>query len=253
MSSIIKIATSLACLAAVALANPVNAGSSHLLSRRGESDCPAGTVYYVCANGYKGCYETDPCALPPIATTSLAAAPIPTPAAACASGAGSVWQPTMYNLSPSEPDKSQAAVTFLQVQAGGDSPQAEQVAVFRGVPAAAKACTLHWAQAAEAERTFVVDGSGYTSVLPLTGFPAAGAPVSSSSIAAFEPADDGKATHPDFTFWDKQSKNAVNHTAGAVDCAEDLYFKVSIDTLNGDGHVYLQQDSKNGLFITYTC
>ncbi|KAI2465852.1 hypothetical protein F4781DRAFT_407587 [Annulohypoxylon bovei var. microspora] len=259
MSSIIKIATSLACLAAVAVAKPINAGS---LSRREWTDCSAGTVFYSCANGYRGCFEKDPCALPPIAaaTTTIPTPPSPTtvetitttpPATTCQSG--SVWQPTMYNLFPTQPDFSQTSVSYLEVQVRGTEPQLEQVAVFQGIPAGAKTCTLSWAQASEAERVFVVDDSGYTSVLPLTGFPAAGSPVSSASVKPFEPADAAAAKHPDFTFWDKQSKDAATHTAGVVACAEEMYFKVAIDTTNGDGHVYLEQDAKNGFYISYTC
>ncbi|OTA93598.1 hypothetical protein M434DRAFT_395530 [Hypoxylon sp. CO27-5] len=261
MSSIIKTAASLACLATIALAGPINIGSAQRLSRRGDTDCPAGKVFYACANGYRGCFEKDPCALPPIATTSLASDPTTTsvateatttPPATCTSGA-SIWQPTMYNLFPAEPDKTQPAVSYLQVQEQENQAPLEQVAVFQGIPATATKCSLNWAQAAEAERTFVVDHSGYTSVLQLTGFPAAGEPISSASIAKYEPADQSKAKHPDFTFWDKQSKDAQTHSAGQVDCAENIYLKVALDTLNGDGRVYLEQDAKNGFYVTYEC
>ncbi|KAI0841186.1 hypothetical protein F5Y06DRAFT_260881 [Hypoxylon sp. FL0890] len=251
MLSIIKTAASLACLATVALAGPIN------LSGRGDTDCEAGKVFYVCANGYRGCFEKDPCALPPIATTSLASGPTPTTittvTTATACSTGSVWQPTMYNLLPGEPDKTQPAVSYLQFQVQDNQPEQEQVAVFQGIPASAKTCYLNWAQAAEAERTFTVDGSGYSTVEQLTGFPAAGQPISSASIAQYEPADKSKAQHPDFTFWDKQSKDAVTHKGGEIDCAENVYLKVALDTLNGDGRVYMEQDAKNGFYITYTC
>ncbi|KAI1460382.1 hypothetical protein F4805DRAFT_417347 [Annulohypoxylon moriforme] len=258
MSTILKTATSLACLAAVALAGPINAGS---LSRREWTDCPTGKVFYACANGYKGCFEKDPCALPPIATTSLASPATPTTVGSVVTStpasstcqSGSVWQPTMYNLYPSQPDLSQTPVTYLQIQVSGTNPHLEQAAVFRGIPSGAKTCNLMWAQAAEAERTFVVDGSGFTSILPLTGFPSSGSPVSTNSLKPFIPGDDVKPTHADFTFWDKQSKDAVNHTVGQFECAEEVYFKLAIDTTNGDGHVYLEQDKKNGFYVTYNC
>ncbi|KAI1137796.1 hypothetical protein F5Y05DRAFT_62364 [Hypoxylon sp. FL0543] len=256
MPSIIKTAASLACLATVALAGPINAGSGRMFSRRGDTDCEAGKVFYACANGYRGCFEQDPCALPPVATTtSLPSGPAPTTITTapetCSNG--SVWQPTMYNLLPGEPDKAQPAVTYLQFQVQANQPEQQQVAVFQGIPATAQKCYLNWAQAAEAERTFTVDGSGYSAVQQLTGFPAAGAPVSSASIAQYVPADQAKTQHPDFTFWDKQSKDAATHSGGEVDCAEDVYLKVSLDTLNGDGRVYMEQDAKNGFYITYTC
>ncbi|KAI0889307.1 uncharacterized protein GGS22DRAFT_153618 [Annulohypoxylon maeteangense] len=252
MFSIVKTATSLACLAAVVLAGPINKNS---LSRREWTDCPTGTVFYACANGYRGCYQQDPCALPPIASTSLPATPTPTtsvtaapPTATCQSG--SIWQPTMYNLDLLQPDLSQTPVTYLQVQASGASKQLEQVVVFSGIPAGAKTCNLMWAQAAEAERTFVVDGSGLAAILPLTGVPSL---VSANSIKPYLPAADTKPVHPDFTFWDKQSKDAATHTVGRFNCAEEVYYKIQLDTQNGDGRVYLEQDGKNGLYVTYEC
>lgn len=57
MSSIIKITTSLACLVTAVLANG--------------GDCPPGKVFYSCANGYRGCFEKDPCALPPFTSTTI--------------------------------------------------------------------------------------------------------------------------------------------------------------------------------------
>ncbi|KAI1417028.1 hypothetical protein F5Y13DRAFT_153576 [Hypoxylon sp. FL1857] len=247
MSSIIKTAASLACLATLALASP--------LSRRGETDCSAGTVFYACANGYRGCFDKDPCALPPISSsptpTTIAPAATTTAAPACTNG--TIWKPTMYNLYPGEPDKTEPAVSYLQVQVQEGKPEIDQVAVFQNIPATAQKCFLNWAQAAEAERTFTVDDSGYTAVQQLSGFPGAGEPISSASIAKYEPADKTKAKHPDFTFWDKQSKDAQTHSAGEIDCAENIYVKVSLDTLNGDGHIYMEQDDKNGFYVTYTC
>ncbi|KAI1206513.1 uncharacterized protein F4807DRAFT_439395 [Annulohypoxylon truncatum] len=258
MSSILRTATSLACLAAVALAGPINAGS---LSRREWTDCPTGKVFYACANGYRGCFEKDPCALPPVATTSLAipatpttvGAAVTTTPAASTCQSGSIWQPTMYNLYPAQPDLSVSPVTYLQVQASnGTQPSLEQVAAFSGIPRSAKTCTLMWAQAAESERTFVVDGSGLTAIQPLSGFPAPGTPVSANSVKPFV-SGGARPTHADFTYWDKQSKDAVNHTVGAFACAEAVYYKLSIDAASGDGRVYLEQDGKNGLYVTYTC
>ncbi|KAI1379629.1 hypothetical protein F4677DRAFT_409814 [Hypoxylon crocopeplum] len=241
MSSIIKTAASLACLATAVLASPSNTGSTQVLPRQHETDCAPGLVFYSCANGYRGCFAEDPCALPPVT------------APACPSGTnGSVWQPTMYNLYPSEPSKAAPAVSYLQVHMQGDEPHLEQAAVFRGIPSGAKTCTVNWAQADEALRTFVVEHSGLIEVLPLTGFPAEGTPISSASVAPFVPADASGATHPDFTFWD-QTKTAVTHTAGQIPCAEDIYVKLALDPTNGDGHVFMEQDAQNGFYITYTC
>ncbi|KAL7627939.1 hypothetical protein AAE478_002134 [Parahypoxylon ruwenzoriense] len=271
MSSMIKTAASLACLAAVTLATPLNSGASNVLPRQHETDCSSGKVFYSCANGYRGCFETDPCALPAIiitttatfstsivsatSTSSTSSATTVAAAGACptAGTTGSIWQPTMYNLYPSEPDLAQTPVSYLQVQVHGTDPQLEQAVVFRGIPAEAKTCTLSWAQADASERNFVVVDSGLISVQPLAGFPdvGQGEPVTSDSVDAFvDPAV--KPLRPDFTFWDK-TEAATPHTAGPIDCAQDVYFKVNIDARNGDGHVYLEQDAKNGFYIEYTC
>ncbi|OTA99769.1 hypothetical protein M426DRAFT_251924 [Hypoxylon sp. CI-4A] len=263
MSFIIK-TTALATLASLVSANPI-------LSR-GETDCVAGKVFYSCANGYRGCFEKDPCALPPVATTSIVlpttsatatatsiilptATTTTTPsstaaAAACPTGtaSASIWQPTMYNLYPSDPDLAQDPVSYLQVQVHEQDPQLEQVAAFHGIPSEAKKCFLGWGQGKPEERTFVVDHSGLTSLFQLTGFPAE--PVSSNSVAPFVPAD---STHADFTSWDDASHPEQKHDNGEIDCAESIYFKLALDTENGDGHVYMEQDAKNGLFVSYTC
>ncbi|XXG98876.1 hypothetical protein Hte_005206 [Hypoxylon texense] len=242
MSAIMKTAASLACLAAVALATPT------------WTDCPAGEVFYSCANGYRGCFTQDPCALPPITssttppTTTTATTTI---AAACPTGTDSIkiWQPTMYNIYPSDPSRSEASVSRLEV--GTDDPAVAQVAVFRGIPAGAKSCTLGWSQADASERRFVVDRSGLVDTTQLTGFPSSGA-VSAASVASYEPEDPAKTHTLDFTFWDKTEK-ATSHTGGAVDCAESVYVKIALDKANGEGHVYMDQDGKNGLTLSYAC
>ncbi|KAI2621189.1 hypothetical protein GGR54DRAFT_91930 [Hypoxylon sp. NC1633] len=257
MPSIIKTAATLAYLATAALANPINAGPAGMLRRQHWTDCEAGLVFYSCANGYRGCYEKDPCALPPLTTTTTTTVPLPTPTpitttpAACPTG--SIWQPTMYNLYPTDPTRSEAAVTRLDITTL-NSPTTEQAMVFHGIPAGATRCTLHWAQAGAAERTFVVEHSGLVSVAPLTGFPAAGSPVSIASLAPFAEADDaaGAAFDVDFTFWDA-TLTATDHVGSPVACAESVYLKVGLDATNGAGHVLLEQDARNGFYIEYEC
>ncbi|KAI5859998.1 hypothetical protein GGS23DRAFT_599926 [Durotheca rogersii] len=283
MSSFVKTVStlaSLASLAAVNLAAPVDLGSSSALARH-ESDCAAGSTFYVCANGYRGCYAADPCALPPVqeneSETTYPTNPDPaegeegdggdeqdeesgdeTPVYACPAPGETalIWQPTLYNLWPSEPARAEAAVSGVAISAGEPGGAREQAVAFRGVPAGARDCVLNWAQAAEAAAArpgFAVEGSGFAAVRPLTGFPAAGAPVSAAAVAPFvDPA--AKVAHADFTFWDRDPA-AWNHTVGpvAAGCAPDLYFRLWLDTANGDGSVSLQQDRQNGFYLSYTC
>lgn len=159
----------------------------------------------------------------------------------------------MYNLYPSEPDRSEASVSQLELRTQTGNETLEQVAVFSNIPPGATSCKLSWIQAAASERDFVVEGSGYTSVLHLPGFPGQGEPVSWNSVEPFAEASSSTAQHPDFTNWDKPDQGATEHLNGPVDCAASIYLKLAIDTLNGEGHLYLGQDGKNGLVIEYTC
>ncbi|KAI1073935.1 hypothetical protein F5B20DRAFT_565248 [Whalleya microplaca] len=245
MLSTMKTATSLACLAAVAFANPIHIDATKLASRW--EDCPTGEQWYTCANGYKGCYSVDPCALPPITSTT------PSATAACPTGTAKakVNKPTMYNLYPDQPDLSEPSVSRLEIRVGKDVTPLNQVAVFKGIPEGAKHCTMGWSQADSAHRNFSTTGSGLVTLNQLTGFPADGAPVSSSSVAKFEDPAAPK-TSPEFTRWD-ESAEASDHTNGQVDCSTEMYFKISPGEGNNEGYVYLDQDDNNGLWVQYTC
>ncbi|KAI8965561.1 hypothetical protein F5Y11DRAFT_344437 [Daldinia sp. FL1419] len=226
MPSFAKTAASLACLVAAAMATPV--------LKRGETHPVATTTV----------------ASPSTSTTSTPS--YSTYPAACKNGTkGSLWQPSMYNVFPEDPDHSEPSVSYIDVRAEENGRPKDQVIVFRGIPAGAKSCAINWDQAAESERNFTVYDSGYVSLLQLDGFPY-GVPVTWNSVAAFEP--DGKnATHADFTYWDKQSKDAFPHLIGPVDCGEEIYVRLAIDTLSGYGRVFMDQDKKNGFHIDYTC
>ncbi|KAH9986403.1 hypothetical protein F4779DRAFT_611826 [Xylariaceae sp. FL0662B] len=245
MLSTTKTITSLVCLAAVTFANPIHTDATKLASRW--TDCPAGEQWYTCANGYKGCYSKDPCALPSKTSTT------PSSTAACPTGTAKakVNKPTMYNLHPSQPELAGPSVSHLEVQAGKDVAPLEQVAVFKGIPEGAKYCTLGWSQADAANRNFTVTGDGLITVSQLTGFPADGEPVSSTSVAPFEDPAAPKTT-PDFTEWDK-SQGASDHMNGPLTCGTEMYLKLAKAEGTDDGHVYLEQDDKNGLFVQYSC
>ena len=180
-------------------------------------------------------------------------------AASCPTGTGTatIAQPTLYNLYPSQPAVAEAPVSFLQIQRYQNQSVFEQAAVFSGIPAGATSCTLGWRQAAPAERHFIVVGSALIAALQLQGFPpASGSPsgpvVSYASVEPFEKATNATALHPDFTAWDKVAE-AQGHIAGTVACAEEIYLKLSLDGRNGDGHLYFNQDEKNGFYVTFTC
>ncbi|KAK6957953.1 hypothetical protein Daesc_000744 [Daldinia eschscholtzii] len=224
MSSFAKTAASLACFAAVTMASP--------LMRR---DYPVAST-----------------SVTPPTTTTTALPGYSTAPVACAPGTnGSAWEPTMYNIFPEDPDHSEPSVSFIRIATEENKAPIEQVIVFRGLPAGAKKCNINWDQAAEAERNFTVTDSGYFGVQQLDGFPY-GEPVSYTSVSKFVDAD-AKVTHGDFTYWDKQSKTAWPHFIGPVDCAEEIYLKLTLDTAQGYGRVFMDQDKKNGFHLDYTC
>ncbi|KAI2607037.1 uncharacterized protein GGS25DRAFT_316614 [Hypoxylon fragiforme] len=220
------------------------------------TQCLPGKVFYSCANGYRGCYAQDPCALPPIATTTPpigTVTPTPTPTAGvCAPGStGEVRQPKMYNLYPAQPDLADPPVSQLEVHRVAGSAAREQVAIFAGIPAGATQCVLQWQAAAASERHFTVDGNGSLEAARLSGVPAE--PVSAGSVAGQVGGEEG-VLHPDFTNWPLVA-TAHNSTAGVIACAEALAYKFAInqDSASGDGSVFLAQDAKNGLYVSYKC
>ncbi|KAI1800524.1 hypothetical protein F4811DRAFT_26877 [Daldinia bambusicola] len=234
MPSFTKTAASLACLAAFTMATPIE--------RRGEY--PVTTITSVTAP------SSTAISAPSSSTATSVACPPPVPT--CSPGTnGSAWQPAMYNIFPEDPDHSEPSVSFIRIANEENKAPIEQVIVFRGLPAGAKTCSINWDQAAEAERNFTVTDSGLAGLQQMDGFPY-GTPVSYTSVSAFVP-EDGKVTHADFTFWDKQSKEAWPHSIGPVACGEEIYVKLTLDTLNGHGRVFMDQDKKNGFHIDYTC
>ncbi|KAI1491824.1 hypothetical protein F5X96DRAFT_444481 [Biscogniauxia mediterranea] len=196
------------------------------------------------------------CSSPPSSSTATATATATatSTAGACPPSGSARAAPLMYNLYPSEPDRSEAAVTVIEVE-GTTSTTQEQAMVVGGIPAAAQNCSVIWIQAAADARDFAVTGSGLTSVLQLEGFPAPGEPVSWAAVAPFvESTSKPRNRHADFTGWDQPEYANRNHTLGAFDCAEEMRFHLAIDREEGgDGHVHFQQDEHNGFFVEYSC
>ncbi|KAJ8122675.1 hypothetical protein ONZ43_g1190 [Nemania bipapillata] len=167
-----------------------------------------------------------------------------------ACGATILFEPTMYQIFPFDGGKSVPAVSQLQVQRTNNSSMLENIAVFKGIPAGAKTCTLGWVQAAKAERTdFVVKGSGLLAAQQLSRFPDGDVNWETVTPIAEEAVDQGlPLLNPDTTSW-PDIETAESHTAGFLDCAETIYLKIGVDHRNHDGSVYLGQNTKNGLTL----
>lgn len=161
-----------------------------------------------------------------------------------------LFEPTMYQIFPLQPSQSGPAVTQLAVVRSDNTSTVENMAVFEGIPAAAKSCTLGWVQADEAERTeFTVTGNGLLAIQQVSRLPEGDVSWENIVPIAEEAVEQGKPLlHPDTTFW-PDVNTATVHIAGPVDCAETIYLKVQIDDRSTDGDVYLGQDTKNGLTI----
>ncbi|KAI1110483.1 hypothetical protein F5Y14DRAFT_428908 [Nemania sp. NC0429] len=162
-----------------------------------------------------------------------------------------LFQPIMYRVFPLEANWSEPAFTQLEVLRSGDVSIIENIAVFEGIPADAKTCTLGWAQGAKAERTgFAVQGSGLLATQQLARLPDGVVSWESVTPIVNEAVEQGRPLlHPDTTSW-PAIEIAVTHIAGPVQCAETIYIKVQVDDRNHAGSVYFGQDAKNGLTLT---
>ncbi|KXJ97349.1 hypothetical protein Micbo1qcDRAFT_200055 [Microdochium bolleyi] len=182
---------------------------------------------------------------------------------------GNITMPVTYNLYPGDPDRAEAPTSYIDIQNLPDREEREQVIVFQGVPAGALTCTLGWVQAAAAEREFVVEDNGSTKVKPFYDFPSATTRgleegdgdcneeeqdpvINYSTIKPLSSASAELELGPDFTFWN-DSPGAVPHVAGAVPCAEEMYFHIRINPGNGLGDVHFRQDEKNGFIMNWVC
>ncbi|KAI1162535.1 hypothetical protein F5B18DRAFT_623324 [Nemania serpens] len=162
-----------------------------------------------------------------------------------------LFQPRMYRVFPLQASWSEPELSQLEVLRSGNVSIIENIAVFDGIPADAKSCTLGWAQAAKAERIgFAVQGNGLLATQQLSGLPEGGLSWESIVPIVREAVEQGRPLlHPETTSW-PDIETAATHIAGPVNCAETIYLKVQVDDRSPAGSVYLGQDAKNGLTLT---
>lgn len=165
---------------------------------------------------------------------------------------GRIWKPAMYNIYPQAPDVSKPAVTGLHIETFEGKSQLEQVAVFSGIPAGAKQCTLGWSQADKEDRVFVLKGdTGLTRIRQLSDIPEPADGISFSSVQPYDDAPEQEALGPDFTFWDDEQYDQWDHVGGQVDCANEIYLKVALYDPAAKSSLYLGQDEQNGLWLEW--
>ncbi|KAL2676476.1 hypothetical protein Neosp_010234 [[Neocosmospora] mangrovei] len=242
MPLISNIFTSLACLMAVTNAMPAS-----IAARQPSNECATGTSFFHCGE-HKGCFAKDPCVEP---TPSNPSTP-DKPENACPSGSGQTFitPSAIYNIFPKHPEVAQDVASGVRLESYDDASQVEQVVVFSGIPSGAKNCGFGWQQGEKLDRVFIVRGSdGVSDVRQLSGFPE-GKDVTYNSIKPFDDAEKNVGGI-DFANWD--DLDAATHDAGGVDCAETLYFKVSLRNGDSGSKVYLGQDENNGYDVYYSC
>lgn len=223
-----------------------NAMPASIAARQPSTQCATGTSFFHCGE-HKGCFTKDPCVKPAPSTAST-----PKQEIECPSGSGqTVLTPlAIYNIFPKYPDVAQDAVSGVRLESYDSASQVEQVVVFSGIPAKAKTCSFGWKQGEKLGRIFIVRGSdGVSDVRQLSGFPK-GKDVSYNSIKPFDDAEKNVGGI-DFANWD--DLDPATHSAGMVDCAETLYFKVSLRNGDSGTKVFLIQDENNGFHISYSC
>lgn len=234
--------------------------TSEVLTDREWKDCPAKTSYYVCANnGFKGCCTVDPCALPacpssdykspPINPNTTAPAPPSNPGPVCAPGVHKLYHTSLHTIQPAKPDteifsSKNAPLNYFISNSGPGEEDAtsEQVAIFSGIPAAAKFCRINWSVAAE--RSFTVSGNGLTDICTLKNPIPEKITYNSVQAAAGE-----KVGSADFTNW-PQVAGVQDHIVGSVDCSSEMAFKLAISNV---GEVLLTPTPDTGFYVQYEC
>lgn len=174
---------------------------------------------------------------------------------------GKIWKPTMYNIYPQSPDVAKPAVSGLYVETFEGKSQREQVAVFTGIPAGAKQCSLGWSQAGKDDRVFILKGdSGLTRIRQLSGLPSSSGgddtsssdAISFSSVQPYDDAPEEEGLGPDFTLWDDEQYDEWDHLGGQVDCAEEIYLRIALRDPATKASLYLGQDEQNGFWVEWT-
>ena len=164
-------------------------------------------------------------------------------------GKARVEPSALYNVYPGSPDVAKKSPGF-HIETYNNASQVEQLLVFNDIPAEAKSCSVGWAQGERPERIFIVKGGdGLTSVKQLFGFPDA-KNVNYNTAKEFATLD-GSVGAADFTDWDDLP--AQEHIIGSIDCKSSIYLKAALRNPDGNTKVFLDQNSKNGLYIEHSC
>jgi hypothetical protein len=199
-----------------------------------------GTTFYNCGNGYVGCFEKDPCALPP--------APTATPKVS-----HEITKPRSYNIYP----KSTAEVELedpvphidLKKEKGRGIVTTNAI-VFDNVPANAKNCLLKWrTDGKEGGSGLAVSGSGLIYSRQLLGFPGDDVPVTFTNLKPFQNTAEEFSPSMDTTGW---AGTIESHNGPSLKCAEQVAVEMYGDDAGGeDDRIFMINTETNGMYLTY--
>jgi hypothetical protein len=164
--------------------------------------------------------------------------------------------PELYTVYPSHPEISRPPVNGVHMEVYGKKSEAEQVVVFKGVPANAKECVFNVHMAPKHERVFVVNvemmGSGDSALTTIYGMSKpATEEISWNSIQGLW-SEETKIGGFEFSNWDPLVGGAhIGNQGYKVDCAEQIYIKTNFRQLNATKSVYMEQNENNGYFLEY--
>lgn len=169
----------------------------------------------------------------------------------CINGQKKLFLPELHDIYIYQnvaPFPSGATNTLNIMKGSFSGSEQQQVARWTDIPSTATTCTIGWAMTAE--RAFSVYDNGLVRFDQMSGLPASNITV--DTIREFEVAG-AKTGQMDFTFWPETRGPRVS-VGGPVDCSAEIVVKLSKDVIDGgNGSVTLEQNSANGLFVSYNC
>lgn len=250
-------AFTLATLLTLTSALPSGSGKT-IVDRQGatiRTDCwniKPGTQFYRCANGYIGCFEKDPCALPPLAadpTQPTESTPSTSPAPP-ASTANEITEPRSYNIYEQFPDSYDPVphVDLKKTVEGGIVTR--NAMVFENVPEGATNCNLMWrSDKADDKNSFFVTGEGQVWSRQLTGFPAEDEDVTYATLEEFRNNDVEFSQSMDMTGW---PASPSDHMGPSLECGSVVAVELhGSDKGDGENRVFITNTATNGFYLSY--
>ncbi|KAF2727562.1 hypothetical protein EJ04DRAFT_517179 [Polyplosphaeria fusca] len=209
-----------------------------------------GTQFYRCANGYVGCFATDPCALPPLASSTTIPTSTPTPEPPKVYEITKPRSFNIYVLSEAQHNVQDQVPHVDLNKPEGSRTTTTNAMVFDNVPAGAKNCQLKWRSTApNDENNFTVSGNGQAWHRQLLGFPSGNEIVSYDGLKKYQDPNAEFSPSLDFTGWPELPGD---HTGPTLNCAEQVAVELK-GSDEGDqvNRVFMTLTETNGFYLSY--